>query len=128
MWAGTVVDPPGAARAATGSVISRSRSVALKKSFEGSALIITFARIGIVLRRSTTRWTWPRDFNSAARSTVTFIGGARWETSCRTPKVTWTGGLRKAGHDRQAGFPSDLGRRLRIALAELVTGIEIFAA
>jgi hypothetical protein len=27
----------------------------------------------MVLRRSTTRWTWPSDFNSAARSTVTFI-------------------------------------------------------
>ena len=27
----------------------------------------------MVLRRSTTRWTWPSDFNSAARSTVTFM-------------------------------------------------------
>jgi hypothetical protein len=25
------------------------------------------------LRRSTTRWTWPSDFNSSERSTVTFI-------------------------------------------------------
>jgi len=30
---------------------------------------------GIVLRRSTTRCTWPRDFNKAARSRVTFMGG-----------------------------------------------------
>jgi hypothetical protein len=26
-----------------------------------------------VLRRSTTRWTWPSDFKSSERSTVTFI-------------------------------------------------------
>ena len=34
----------------------------------------TFERMGIVLRRSTTRCTWPRDFNKAARSRVTFMG------------------------------------------------------
>src|SRR5438270_5135676 len=55
------------------SVSSRSRSVALKASFERSALTRTLARIGIVLRRSTTRWTWPSDFNRAVRSTVTFM-------------------------------------------------------
>jgi hypothetical protein len=27
----------------------------------------------MVLRRSTTRWTWPSDFNNSERSTVTFI-------------------------------------------------------
>ena len=27
----------------------------------------------MVLRRSTTRWTWPKDFNNSERSTVTFI-------------------------------------------------------
>jgi hypothetical protein len=27
----------------------------------------------MVLRRSTTRWTWLSDFSSCARSTVTFI-------------------------------------------------------
>ena len=27
----------------------------------------------MVLRRSTTRWTWPSDFKSAARSRVTFM-------------------------------------------------------
>src|SRR6266702_7292317 len=73
MCAGTVVEPPGLTSAEIVSVTSRSRSVALKASFERSALISTLARIGIVLRRSTTRWTWPSDFRSCARSTVTFM-------------------------------------------------------
>src|SRR5215831_1798469 len=73
MCAGTVVEPPGPTSAEIVSVTSTSRSVALKVSFDFSALINTLARIGMVLRRSTTRWTWPSDFNSAARSTVTFI-------------------------------------------------------
>ena len=37
----------------------------------------TFERMGIVLRRSTTRCTWPRDFNKAARSRVTFMGAVQ---------------------------------------------------
>src|SRR4029450_2131449 len=73
MCAGTVVEPLGPTSAEIDSVTSTSRSVALKVSFDFSALINTLARIGMVLRRSTTRWTWPSDFNSAARSTVTFI-------------------------------------------------------
>src|SRR6476620_11144676 len=84
MCAGTVVAPPGPTSAAMVSVTSRSRSVALKASFDLSALISTFARIGMVLRRSTTRWTWPSDFNSSARSMVTFManttprGSRKW--------------------------------------------------
>src|SRR5215468_4003164 len=73
MCAGTVVEPVGPTSAGIDSVTSTSRSVALKVSFDFSALINTLARIGMVLRRSTTRCTWPSDFNSAARSTVTFI-------------------------------------------------------
>src|SRR6266511_5860433 len=73
MCAGTVVAPPGPTSAEIVSVTSTSRSVALKASFDFSALINTLARIGMVLRRSTTRWTWPSDRNRAARSTVTFI-------------------------------------------------------
>src|SRR5215467_104516 len=73
MWAGTVVAPPWLTSAGMVSVSSRSRSVALKASLERSALTRTLARIGIVLRRSTTRWTWPSDFNRAVRSTVTFM-------------------------------------------------------
>src|SRR5712671_2412352 len=110
MWAGTVVDPPGPTSAAIASATSRSRSVALKESFERSALISTFARIGMVLRRSTTRWTWPRDFRSSARSTVTFMGDpARSETfwSRGATKVAWRHGLGKTAGGRQAGFPGD---------------------
>src|SRR5215471_10007300 len=73
MCAGIVVEPVGPTSAGIASVTSTSRSVALKVSFDFSALINTLARIGMVLLRSTTRWTWPSDFNSAARSTVTFI-------------------------------------------------------
>src|SRR5436309_6608204 len=77
MCAGTVVAPTGPTSAEIVSVISRSRSVALKASLDFSVLISTLARIGMVLRRSTTRWTWPSDLNSAARSTVTFIVSIR---------------------------------------------------
>ena len=77
MCAGTVVAPPGPTSAEIVSVISTSRSVALKASLDFSVLISTLARIGMVLRRSTTRWTWPSDLNSAARSTVTFIVSIR---------------------------------------------------
>src|SRR6266702_1579463 len=73
MCAGTVVEPAVAVSAGSVSVTSRSRSVAFSDSFAFSARTSTLARIGIVLRRSTTRWTWPSDFNSAARSTVTFM-------------------------------------------------------
>src|SRR6184192_2967606 len=73
MCAGTVVAPTGPTSAEIVSVISTSRSVALKASLDFSVLISTLARMGMVLRRSTTRWTWPSDLNSAARSTVTFI-------------------------------------------------------
>src|SRR3954469_3754764 len=73
MCAGTVVDPPGETSASTASITSRSRSVALRLSLDLSARISTLARMGMVLRRSTTRWTRPSDFNNAVRSTVTFI-------------------------------------------------------
>src|SRR5882672_8846070 len=110
MWAGTVDDPPGLTSAAIVSVTSRSRSVALKASFDLSALISTLARIGIVLRRSTTRWTWPRDFRSSARSTVTFMGdparsGTFWSQGAT--KVAWRHGLGKAAGGLRTGFPGD---------------------
>src|SRR5262249_29851355 len=97
MWAGTVVAPPWLTSAGMVSVSSRSRSVALKASFERSALTRTLARIGIVLRRSTTRWTWPSDFNRAVRSTVTFMpnpasrtfvqGERKWRVSANFARV-----------------------------------------
>src|SRR5690606_28381995 len=54
-------------------MISMSRSVAEKLSLSRSAASSTLDRIGIVLRRSTALWTWPRAFKSAARSIVSFI-------------------------------------------------------
>src|SRR6267142_2859468 len=77
MCAGTVVEPPVAISAASVSVTSRSRSVAFSDNCAFSARSSTFPRIGMVLRRSTTRWTWPSDFRSCARSTVTFICNIR---------------------------------------------------
>src|SRR6202011_2571886 len=73
MCAGTVVAPGPAISAGMVSITSRSRSVAFTASFAFSPRIRTFARIGMVLRRSTTRWTWPRHLRSADRSTVTFM-------------------------------------------------------
>src|ERR1700734_1106637 len=73
MGAGAVVEPPVPVSAASVSVTSRSRSVAFSDSRAFSARISTLPRIGMVLRRSTTRWTCPSDFRSCARSTVTFI-------------------------------------------------------
>src|SRR5262247_2027340 len=96
MWAGTVVAPPWPTSAGMVSVSSRSRSVALKASLERSALTRTLARIGMVFRRSTTRWTWPSDFNRAARSTVTFMptplrelfqGGRKWRVGANFARV-----------------------------------------
>src|ERR1044072_7573475 len=84
MCAGTVVDPAGEPSAGMLSITSRSRSVAFRPSLPFSARIRTLARIGIVLRRSTTRCTWPMDLRSAARSTVTFVSApARSERSRR---------------------------------------------
>src|SRR5215472_1247795 len=73
MCAGTVVTPPGDTSALIVSITSRSRSVALNASLERSARISTLARIGMVLRRSTTRCTWDSDLRSSARSTVSFM-------------------------------------------------------
>src|SRR5215468_3126448 len=73
MWAGTVVAPPGLTSAAKVSVTSRSRSVAFRESSATLERSSTLARIGIVLRRSTTRCTWDSDLSKSARSIVTFM-------------------------------------------------------
>src|SRR5215510_196439 len=131
MCAGTVVAPAGPTSAEIVSVISTSRSVALKASLDFSALISTLARIGIVLRRSTTRWTWPSDLNSAARSTVTFIVSIRllaWGSSEGVTKLTRARVFRKGAGDRahtypmhleavpRAGVPHDCRGRPRLAV------------
>src|SRR5262245_47784269 len=119
MCAGTVVEPPAATSAAMVSVTSRSRSVALKPSFDLSALIRTLARMGMVLRRSTTRCTWPSDFSSAARSTVTFI----LQPACSrlsfegATKVARMGDLRKAASARRRNFPNEFALEFIPALS-----------
>src|SRR5580700_659245 len=107
MWAGTVVDPPGPTSAAIVSVTSTSRSVAFRLSFERSARSSTLARIGMVLRRSTTRWTWPSDFNNSERSTVIFIAkSVHAPVDGRMTKVTLRTALCKADPSPTRSFPS----------------------
>src|ERR1700677_530221 len=97
MWAGTVVEPPGPTSAAHVSVTSTSRSVAFSASLERSAWRRTLARIGMVLRRSTTRWTWHNDFNNSERSTVTFIAKSVDEADNKLGgRRTWRGGMLSA--------------------------------
>src|SRR5690606_40830065 len=56
------------------STTCRSRSVAMIRTRPSpEASISTLDRIGIVLRRSTTDWTWDRQRRSFARSMVAFI-------------------------------------------------------
>src|SRR5947209_3530007 len=70
----TVVAPGCDTAAGTLSSTCRSRSVAISRMAPSSrASINTLERIGIVLRRSTTDWTWPRLFRRTARSIVAFI-------------------------------------------------------
>src|SRR5215469_12031830 len=112
MCAGTVVAPPGPTSAAIVSVTSTSRSVALKASLDFSALIRTLARMGMVLRRSTTRWTWPSDFNSAARSTVTFIFPSAHSRGSLEGlrKVARARVFRKGAGGRRRHLPNGFGR------------------
>src|SRR6516165_3338483 len=126
--AGTVVEPVGPTSAGIDSVTSTSRSVALKVSFDFSALINTLARTGMVLRRSTTRWTWPSDFSSAARSTGTFIfqsARSRGKAQKGVRKVARARVFRKGegtgrrqlpnGFGRGPGLPFPLGTREKLA-------------
>src|SRR3954454_8245921 len=74
VWAETVVAPAWVTLAGIVSSTWRSRSVAISRSEPSSrASISTLDRIGMVLRRSTTDWTWPRLFRRTARSIVAFI-------------------------------------------------------
>src|SRR3569623_3124087 len=72
--ADTVVAPGWSTAAATLSLICRSRSVAISFSVPSAvASIGTLDRIGMVLRRSTTDWTWLSPLSSVARSIVAFM-------------------------------------------------------
>ncbi len=112
MCAGTVVEPPVAVSAASVSVTSRSRSVAFSSRLEPAAFRSTLPRIGMVLRRSTTRWTWPSDFRSCARSTVTFIAiparYLRWKSRATLRARRGAGDPENpidVGSDRASGGP-----------------------
>src|SRR5688500_4680081 len=73
MWAGTVAAPGAAISAGAWSTIARSMSVAVRATRSPLASTSTLLRIGMVLRRSTTLCTWPRDFSNAVRSIVSFM-------------------------------------------------------
>src|SRR5687768_8680472 len=73
MWAGTVAAPGAAISALAWSTIPRSMSVAVRATRSPFASTSTLLRIGMVLRRSTTLCTWPRDFSNAVRSIVSFM-------------------------------------------------------
>src|SRR5688500_3280865 len=73
MCAGTVAAPGAAISALAWSTIPRSMSVAVRATRSPFASTSTLLRIGMVLRRSTTLCTWPRDFSNAVRSIVSFM-------------------------------------------------------
>jgi hypothetical protein len=74
-WAETVMAPaPSTETAFIVSITWRSRSVAMIFTVPSAAASIsTFDKIGMVLRRSTTDWTWLRQRSSVARSIVAFM-------------------------------------------------------
>ena len=59
--------------AGTSSTMAISMSVAVKVSLPSRTASITLARIGMVLRRSTTLCTWASAFSSVARSAFSFM-------------------------------------------------------
>ena len=63
----------------------------------------------MVVRRSTTRWTWPSDFNRAARSRVTFMGRLSWRVQSVHPGASLIG-LPAGGADFGAAA-SEIARR-----------------
>src|SRR6056297_290885 len=73
----TVVAPARSTLAGATSTTSISRSVARRLTWSPSASIRTLARIGMVLRRSTTDCAWATAFKRAARSIENFIASLR---------------------------------------------------
>ena len=63
----------GVVLAGTSSTMAISMSVAVSVSLPSRTAIITLARIGMVLRRSTTLCTWASAFSRVARSTFSFM-------------------------------------------------------
>jgi hypothetical protein len=72
----------------------------------------------MVLRRSTTRWTWPSDFNNSERSTVIFIAkSVHPPDDGRMAKVARQMALRKAGPSPARPFPCLSPFSWRIAIS-----------
>ena len=57
----------------TSSTMAISMSVAVSVSLPSRTAIMTFARMGMVLRRSTTLWTWASALIKVARSALSFM-------------------------------------------------------
>src|SRR3569623_288165 len=92
----TVVAPGWATAAATRSLICRSRSVAISLSVPSAvASISTLDRIGMVLRRSTTDWTWLSPLSRVARSIVAFITFPRGSPRFRPAEHQRSGAIRR---------------------------------
>src|SRR4051812_26638113 len=123
VWAGTVVAPAWVTLAGTLSSTWRSRSVAISRREPSSrASINTLERMGMVLRRSTTDWTWPRLFRRVARSIVAFIVQsplihARHASFIASRSARGSGMIgREGAYPALAGFIADRGR-LGLSLA-----------
>jgi len=71
--AGAVQAPSRVVVAATSSTIAISISVVVNVSLPLRTAIMTFARMGIVLRRSTTLWTWASALIRVLRSAFSFM-------------------------------------------------------
>jgi hypothetical protein len=103
----TVVVPPRPISASSWATRERSMSVAVRPSRPpASAASFTFERIGMVVRRSTTFWTWLRDRNSAARSIDSFMDRACSSFRSRTGTVRAAASWRDAQASKKAQRPS----------------------
>src|SRR5579862_7711748 len=121
MWAGAVAAPLRSTSEGIVSTISMSRSVAVSLSSPLAASIITFERIGIVLRRSTTLWTWLSALRKAPRSTLIFMA---LRTAVPLVEMPQTGNRPKArnpliclgpeGHGLKQGTISGGGQRKQV--------------
>src|ERR1700749_248149 len=115
MCAGAVAAPLRSTSDSIDSTISMSRSVAVSFNWPFAASIITFERMGIVLRRSTTLCTWLSAFRKAPRSTLIFMGlsaAVRFQKQVRRNDRNPLICLGPEGHGLKQGTISD-GRPIK---------------
>src|SRR5690606_36986938 len=67
-------------------------------------------RMGMVLRRSTTRWTWVRDFRRSVRSRVTFMASSKVAGIRSVAVGAGSAGLRQAWRIRLSARTANPGR------------------